>query len=474
MDNFQLKTKIFSYVNKNNEIVDVEVNYGQNWDEIKSGDKIVDTIFKIVDDGDGKVQAEELNMLNKLVLYIDNIKNKNRNNGVLDIKELEKFAHRFEKNRLNISKIFENVDQTQNWSEGLERKISVIKISKTAKECYLPKVLEELKEIAVEQGFEIEEICSGQDVWIEDSSIRRHDGKIYVPYHTIDRDTAMKMYKNSYKSERGNVNAGGQGRVAHGGLGFYLKIDNKEKVYGTSYLEGGNVLNTIQADGKPAAIVGQSSIADTLEILKLENTPENVEKVKDYIAKDLGLDKENITFIPQFDFHIDMLYRPLENGCVAVPDIEEAIKILTELKAEIESSNTDSFTKNYSEAGSQTKDFSVRTLNLRIKKLRKLAESTKGIREEAEDYIKKSGYKIVKLPFFTVSNYDKTNFMNGIGGTSEKTGEKYFITNKSEYPALEKIIEKYLISAGVDKVYFISTTGALWNQGGIDCLTQEA
>ena len=63
--------------------------------------------------------------------------------------------------------------------------------------------------------------------------------------------------------------------------------------------------------------------------------------------------------------------------------------------------------------------------------------------------------------------------MNGIGGTSEKTGQTFFITNKSEYPELQNIIEQSLRQAGIDKVYFVSTKEALSARGGIDCLTQE-
>ena len=62
--------------------------------------------------------------------------------------------------------------------------------------------------------------------------------------------------------------------------------------------------------------------------MKLEDTPENIEIVKKQIAEDLGLKPENITYINQLDFHIDMFYRPLQDGVVAVPDYKEAIKIL--------------------------------------------------------------------------------------------------------------------------------------------------
>ena len=63
--------------------------------------------------------------------------------------------------------------------------------------------------------------------------------------------------------------------------------------------------------------------------------------------------------------------------------------------------------------------------------------------------------------------------MNGVGGTSSKTGQTFYITNKSEYPELQNFVEPYLKNAGIDKIYFVSTTEDLRKMGGIDCLTQE-
>ena len=63
--------------------------------------------------------------------------------------------------------------------------------------------------------------------------------------------------------------------------------------------------------------------------------------------------------------------------------------------------------------------------------------------------------------------------MNGVGGTSAKTGQTYYITNKSEYPELQEIVQDYFKKAGIDNVYFVSTTDKLRRKGGIDCLTQE-
>ncbi|MCR5411968.1 MAG: hypothetical protein K6E76_03040 [Patescibacteria group bacterium] len=56
--------------------------------------------------------------------------------------------------------------------------------------------------------------------------------------------------------------------------------------------------------------------------MNLQDTSSNQEQAKKQIAKDLGLSLDQIIFIPQFDFHIDMFYRPLHNGEIGVPDYE--------------------------------------------------------------------------------------------------------------------------------------------------------
>lgn len=56
--------------------------------------------------------------------------------------------------------------------------------------------------------------------------------------------------------------------------------------------------------------------------MNLKDTPANRDTAKRHIAEDLGLSLDQIIFIPQFDFHIDMFYRPLHNGEIGVPDYE--------------------------------------------------------------------------------------------------------------------------------------------------------
>ena len=185
--------------------------------------------------------------------------------------------------------------------------------------------------------------------------------------------------------------------------------------------------------------------------LGLENNEENIKTAKNQIAQDLGLKPENITYIPQFDFHIDMSYRPLGNGEIAVPDYEEGVKLLkeTEIKGMDEKSKQELITK--------LEEFSAKSAD---------------IREDAINTLSGKGYKIVKIPSFSTDSDSEINFMNGVGGTS-KTGSRFYITNNSGYPELNEAVQKYFQNAGVDKMYFVSTKAFLSKYGGIDCLTQE-
>lgn len=447
--------KLFSFTDKSGKVQGVETYYGQKWNELKTDNDTLNSIFKMVDNGDGIVQPKELNILNKISLYIDSLRKASANNQVLENDELQEFAQHLQSGKISIEQFSEIPSGGGHWSEGLDRNLSTINLSsvRIGKEND-PQRLQlraELIQIGNEQGFTIEEIESADDPWVEDSSIRRADGKIYVPYHS-DPELKVDSIESTFISERGNKSKEGGTRVAVKGTSFDINISNSDKFYGTSYLEGGNVLNTISKDGQASAVVGEGSIGASLNIMGLENTPENVEKVKNQIAEDLNIKRENLTFIPQYDFHIDMLYRPLHNGEFAVPDFDEAIKILKE---------------NNIESIDNEKKQEL------ISQLEKLKVETQATRVEAEDNLKASGYKLVKIPCFTTSSTSGTNFMNGIGGTSQKTGQTFYITNKSEYPELQKYIEPYFKNAGVDKLYFVSTTHDLRKMGGIDCLTQE-
>ncbi len=512
----------------------------------KIGNDTLNSVWKIIDNGDNIVQKNELDLLNKLLNAADNTVDGQKGNNKLDSNELSKLLEKI--NNGSIREIFNrpetgtintqkeklknysyidnvspkptdlkpgdyrvrlfgytpgvvNVDYSElkalkkdeyyidsykreenedgtftekpvirkkqaaarnksDWSEGVDRRIHKINLAANNAPSAL-QLKEELEAIGKEVGFEVESINIPEDkkyglgMWMEDYGIRRADGKMLViGQNSAKQIEALKTDREKLVSSvehRKNIATSWQGSGAQYADEFATTIRNNEKVESKSYLEGGNVLNTKLKDGTPGAIIGEESLTFTLEAMGLENTEENIKLAKAQIAEDLGLKEENITFIPQYDFHIDMNYRPLHNGQVAVPDFEEAIKVLTE-------TNID--------------NMKAREKAELIKELEELNEKTAPIREEAEKALTEKGYTLVKIPHFATRSKSTINFMNGIGGTA-KNGDSYYITNHSEYPDLNDAISEYLKKAGIDKTYFVTTTKYLKRMGGVDCLTQE-
>ena len=111
-----------------------------------------------------------------------------------------------------------------------------------------------------------------------------------------------------------------------------------------------------------------------------------------------------------------------------------------------------------------------------LQQLEEIKNKTEICIKIAEDELKEKGYEIVKIPCFSVvgNNSNPINYMNGICGTSAKTGDKFYITNTSGDEALDAYMENYFKEVvGFDKVYFAPTKKYLNAKGGIDCLTKE-
>lgn len=322
-------------------------------------------------------------------------------------------------------------------------------------------------------------MLDGTEGWIEDLSIVRADKKQLIPYSTSL--FALKSYDNErrIRAKRTQITVQAQGSAFQSNqvgmpsqakqYSYALSQDNI--IEGKTYLEGGNVLNTLTKNGEPAAVIGDESIKYTLlamsseaivDIKDLEISEDLVNMAKKQIASELGIKAENITYIPQFDFHIDMHYRPLNDSQMAVPDYEAGINILKEFVQE-----------------NQKQEY----LKL-ITKLEDLKVKTEEISKAAENKLKENGYEIVKIPCFTdidngynplkSSVENPINYMNGICGTSAKTGDKFYITNTSGDEKLDEYMENYFKNTvGFDKVYFAPTKKYLASSGGLDCLTKE-
>ena len=452
--------------NSGTELSKIKFKKNENWSEIakKTNNAKFNSLWTLVDNGDGIVQKDEIKMLNKLLKVADKSVENTKGNKQIENEELIALSKKIQDGTIKDEideKTFERISSNltkSTWSEGVDRNISQINISSVninnAQSRQFPVIKEELEAIGKEVGFEVNDwkLLNSGGIWIEDYGVRRSDGKMIV----ISEDAAGGVDANRRNREhiiqnRKNISTIGQGSAVSYFDLVEAKVQQEDLVRSKSYLEGGNVLNTKLADGTPAAVVGEESIGYTLQAMGLENNEENVEIAKKQIAEDLGLKTENVTFMPQYDFHIDMAYRPFHNGQMAVPDYDEGIKLLQETNIE---------------------GMSGQAKQELITKMTEMRDKTAGIRLQAEEKLTEAGYEIVKIPCFATDSQSTINYMNGIGGTS-KTGESFYITNKSDYPELNEAMKKYFKNAGIDKMYFVSTSPFLSAQGGIDCLTQE-
>jgi len=569
----------FNYFDKNGKIRQFKFSVGKEWNSYKDNSQsLLNSVFNFVDkNSDGKIDEDELDILQKLFKVADSQIEETKNNNIIENKEIELLVNKIENNELETlegnkppelttPKIIElpkdkdklsndsylintwgeqdnsiidkvnvdysaldnldegkyyiadwktsintegkiikmpvvrriqnsNQDGTTNWSEGINRNISKIQFDKAGRSEVL---IEFMNKIGQEQGFQIE-ILDGTEGWIEDLGIVRADKKQLIPNSELA--LRMKAYNNERKifAQRRGITINTQGsafQTDQTGMPSHAEqyshtVSQDDSIEGKTYLEGGNVLNTLTKNGEPAAVIGDESIKYTLlamssedivNLNELEMSEELVSKAKKQIASELGIKEENITYIPQYDFHIDMHYRPLNDGQMAVPDYGAGIDILKEFAQSIdEQIATDSHISDETRINLENQKQEYLKL---ITKLEALKVKTEEISEAAENKLKESGYDIVKIPCFTdidngqsplqKSVENPINYMNGICGTSAKTGDKFYITNTSGDENLDEYMENYFKNTvGFNKVYFAPTKKYLENLGGIDCLTKE-
>lgn len=568
----------FSYYDKDNNIKRLNIEVGKEWSSYKEKDEnsLMNSVFDAVDqNSDGKVDENELNILQKLLKIADSQIDKFKNNNKIEQEELELLVEKMKNgeldtlngneapntretiiielpkdkdklknytylvsyydgennlgvgeihvkypntNNLNNGKYYvdswkqysdkngnnilapfarkiqevSNQDGTKNWSEGINRNISKIQFNRISCSSEL---LSFMNQVGNEQGFSIEFIDSITP-WSEDLSVVRADRKQLIPINDSSFAVIIPIVDKKIYDKRENITSNTQGvaAICDDDTKKYSQTLYKEDIIqGRTYLEGGNVLNTLTKNGDPAAIIGEESIQYTIcamLALELGDSIDAIEKVKEIIsdnpeeyinrakiqiAQELGIKEENVTYIPQFDFHIDMYYRPLNDGQIAVPDYEAGINVLKDFIQDIDKELELNTAKN---DNLQAKKEEYSKLITKLEDLKtKIAE----ISQEAENELKKQGYEIIKIPCFTDipnTSADKVenaiNYMNGICGTSAKTGDKFYVTNTSGDETLDAYMENYFKEiVGFDRIYFAPTKVYLDSKGGIDCLTKE-
>jgi len=240
-----------------------------------------------------------------------------------------------------------------------------------------------------------------------------------------------------------------------------------------------------------------------------------IDLTKDLFAQDIGVDRKNLTFVAQPDFHIDMHMRPLGPGQMMINDFDANLKLLTEAK------------KKATPGSWEDKE-----LDTMIDHAKKMKAVLGPVMDQIAQELKDSGLEVIRAPgvmeaqmaqapvekdsdvgTFLGLAADKTydqatlkaelmakgitdpvlaevltqtfkrhvNFMNAVPGTSNGSNKQFYMTNATSLPSLTAAYEDYLKQThGIETVYWLGGDGggpssrsaseqSLDASGGLDC-----
>ena len=342
-------------------------------------------------------------------------------------------------------------------------------------------------------------------------------------YETEGHHTAHHQSPTLHDSWQGAVDQGGeQVNAEELGKTSGMKVDNDARTYN----EGGNMLVGTLPNGQPYGVIGRdgvltstflleklyakdaskvpefdpANIAARLKKLGLDASPLNADNkllleltlkrlqavdaskteddakdflakldiAKDVMAKDVGIPRNNIAFVPQPEFHIDMFMRPLGPGQVMISDYDATIKFLEDAKKK-------------ATPGS----WEEREIDSMLQDARDKKAAMQPIVDEIAKQLKAAGLEVVRAPGAMEGEMDSgstrhVNFMNAIPGTSQGSNQQYYVTNYTSLQPLREAFEEYMKDQGIEKVYWVGDQGggqhsksaseqSLDDMGGLDC-----
>lgn len=270
----------------------------------------------------------------------------------------------------------------------------------------------------------------------------------------------------------------------------YTKLSDVIKgILHNTHIEGGNYYFAKNKSGKETVLVGKN------ELDKFS---------QDEIKQMLGTD--NVVFIPQMDYHMDLYLRPLDNGKILLADDKLTKQMLAEgfnkiqeaaLKLQVQKRPEElrKLEKPFVQTGVYTNGIDD------VVKSNNFAQT-----EETAKVLEDAGFDVIRVPgrlYETRTSGLKNgvflihlfNFMNA-NVLPNKNGELVYITNKSNIdeevfgitPEIEKLtgfsVQKSFVQAikpyiKPENIYFISGDNNIMSenlknyQGGIHCMCSE-
>ena len=256
-----------------------------------------------------------------------------------------------------------------------------------------------------------------------------------------------------------------------------------------THIPGGNYYIAQNTSGKETALVGKN---------ELDNfTPEQIKQM---------LGTENVIFIPQMDYHIDMFMRPLDKGRILLTDDKLTQQMLAKGFEKIDKTRIQLQKENKKQEALALKTPFILTGSYALELENIIKSNNFAQTDEVEKVLQNAGYEVIRVPgrLYETRQSDLKNgvfliqlfnFMNA-NVLPNKNGELVYITNKSNIdeevfritPKIEKqtgfSVEKSFIESlkpyiKEENIYFVSGDNHTMSenlqkyQGGIHCMCTE-
>lgn len=361
-------------------------------------------------------------------------------------------------------------------NEGVDRHIKTISVSDILDDPTnneeSAEVYPTLQRIGRQEGFAIKVVEGSPTIWIRDDFLALSNGILLAPSSDPHVGEALKDL-DSYRDPPGHVYATDQGRVAkhHEIAAFKRHARENGLVIQDSrvYLEGGNVLAVPKADGSKGVLIGMSSLLVSTFLLNREGAfaagtsfPDKLNVTKRVIAQQLGVDANQVTYLDQLEFHLDMFLTPGVNGQVFIEDPDDSNATINALLRDprlSELQRNELKDKLYTSSSGSSAAPSLSTLRAELK--------------PTIDELRSAGYRVVGVPGeYNPEPVEDTDFMNGIVATGPD-GKPYDIVGQSPTAPLNGVFQKVMAHYGITVFFVPDTQGLIYERGSIHCVTNE-
>ena len=361
-------------------------------------------------------------------------------------------------------------------NEGLDRHLKTVSVSDILDDPTnneeSAEVYPALQRIGRQEGFTVKVAEASPTVWIRDDFLALSNGTLLAPSSDPHVEDALKDL-DAYRVPAGHVYATAQGRVAkhHEIAAFKSHARENRLVIQDSrvYLEGGNVLVVPKADGSKGVLIGMSSLLVSTFLLNREGAfapgtrfSDKLNATKRVIAQELGVDPNQVTYLDQLEFHLDMFLTPGANGQLFIEDPYDSNATINALFQDPKLSKLQRHElkdKLYTNTSASSSAPSLSTLRAELK--------------PTIDELRAAGYKVIGVPGeYNPKPVEDTDFMNGIVGTGVD-GKPYDIVGQSPTTPLNGAFQRVMAHYGITVFFVPDTQGLIYEHGSIHCVTNE-